>query len=169
VHPVFFLHRVTGWSPGAYLLPRGPQALPRLAPTLAPGLLWQPVPGSPLLRLADNPALAGTLRTLCCHQALAGDANIAIAMLAEFDLALAEQGPAGYRHLLQEAGLLGQVLYLEAEAAGHRGTGIGCFFDDALHELLGLVGSALQSLYHFTLGTAVDDPRVGSEPPYPER
>ena len=34
--------------------------------------------------------------------------------------------------------MIGQVLYLEAEAAGARGTGIGCFYDDAVHELLGL-------------------------------
>lgn len=74
---------------------------------------------------------------------------------------------AGYRLLLQEAGLLGQSLYLEAEAAGHRGTGIGCFFGDALHELLGITGSRLQTLYHFTLGSAIDDARITSKPPYP--
>jgi len=165
VHPVFFVHRVDGLAPGAYLLPRGDGALQRLSAALAPGLPWQPVPGSPLWQLAANPALAGTLRTLCCHQALASDANVAVALLAEFDLALAAQGPAGYRHLLQEAGLLGQVLYMEAEARGHQGTGIGCFFDDALHQLLGITGTALQSLYHFTLGTARLDPRITTLPP----
>ena len=36
-----------------------------------------------------------------------------------------------YRRLFWECGLIGQVLYLEAEAAGVRGTGIGCFYDDA--------------------------------------
>ena len=50
--------------------------------------------------------------------------------------------------------MIGQVLYLEAEAAGARGTGIGCFYDDAVHELLGLVGHAWQSLYHFSMGNA---------------
>jgi SagB-type dehydrogenase family enzyme len=40
--------------------------------------------------------------------------------------------------LLREAGLVGQVLYLEAEAAGVRGTGIGCFFDDPVHQAFGL-------------------------------
>jgi len=167
VHAVFFVHRVDGFTPGAYVLPRGDGAQARLAAALSPALLWQPVAGTPLLRLADNPALAGTLRTLCCHQALAADANLAVAMLGEFDAALAGAGPAGYRHLLQEAGLLGQVLYLQAEAAGHRGTGIGCFFDDALHELLGITGTTLQSLYHFTVGSAVADGRIGDEPPYP--
>ncbi len=29
-----------------------------------------------------------------------------------------------------ETGMIGQVLYLQAEAAGVRATGIGCYFDD---------------------------------------
>jgi hypothetical protein len=38
--------------------------------------------------------------------------------------------------------MIGQVLYLEAEAHGLRGTGIGCFFDDAVHDLLGFENNA---------------------------
>jgi hypothetical protein len=41
---------------------------------------------------------------------------------------------------------------LAAEAAGVRGTGIGCYFDDVLHRALGLTGHDWQSLYHFTIG-----------------
>jgi hypothetical protein len=58
------------------------------------------------------------------------------------------------------------VLYLEAEAAGIRGTGIGCFFDVEMHALLGLQGSAWQSLYHFTAGGALEDARLTSLPAY---
>jgi hypothetical protein len=58
------------------------------------------------------------------------------------------------------------VLYLEAEASGIRATGIGCFFDDATHELFGLAGDRYQVLYHFTMGGAVDDPRLQTIPPY---
>jgi len=61
---------------------------------------------------------------------------------------------------------LGQALYLEAEAAGVRGTGIGCFFDDAVHDILGLSGDQFQSLYHFTVGGPVDDDRLATLPPY---
>jgi hypothetical protein len=57
-------------------------------------------------------------------------------------------------------------LYLEAEAAGVRGTGIGCFFDDAVHELLGLSGLRYQSLYHFTVGAPLSDGRLQTLPPY---
>jgi len=58
------------------------------------------------------------------------------------------------------------VLYLEAERAGVRGTGIGCYFDDVAHELFGLRESGYQSLYHFTIGGPVDDPRLRALPPY---
>jgi hypothetical protein len=58
------------------------------------------------------------------------------------------------------------VLYLEAEAAGARATGIGCFFDDPVHEVLGLSGRAWQSLYHFSMGVPVDDERLTTEPGY---
>jgi hypothetical protein len=61
------------------------------------------------------------------------------------------------------------MLYLEAEALGLRATGIGCFFDDALHGLLGLQDATFRSLYHFTVGGALDDPRITSEAPYAMR
>ena len=62
--------------------------------------------------------------------------------------------------------MLGHVLYLEAEAAGVRATGIGCFFDDEMHALLGISDYSWQSLYHFTVGGPVDDPRLSTLPPY---
>jgi hypothetical protein len=65
-------------------------------------------------------------------------------MLARFEATLAEHGDWAYRRLFWECGLIGQVLYLEAEAAGVRGTGIGCFYDDAVHDTLGLTGHAWQ-------------------------
>ena len=69
-----------------------------------------------------------------------------------------------------ETGLIGQVLYLEAEAAGVRATGIGCFFDDPVHRVLGWYpDTQFQSLYHFTVGGAVDDHRLTTLPPYGER
>ena len=62
--------------------------------------------------------------------------------------------------------MIGQVLYLEAEAQGVRGTGIGCFFDDPVHEVIGLKDNTWQSLYHFTIGHPVEDPRLTTLPPY---
>ena len=80
--------------------------------------------------------------TVACHQEIAGDSVLSVGMLAEFDQMLAE-GSWLYRRLFWEAGMIGQVLYLEAEAAGLRGTGIGCYFDDAVHEVCGLTGDRL--------------------------
>ncbi|CAM3354110.1 nitroreductase family protein [Polaromonas hydrogenivorans] len=171
VHAVLFAHRIDGLAPGAYLLARHPSALPALQAALA-HLAWQQVPNSPpgvpLHELVQNPALAGTLRTLSCHQAIAADALFVVALLAEFTPRI---GPAPwqYRELLREAGLIGQSLYLEAEAAGLRGTGIGCYFDDPVHELLGLSGPAPQTwqvLYHFSVGLPMPDERITRFPPY---
>jgi hypothetical protein len=47
-------------------------------------------------------------------------------------------------------------------------TGMGCFFDDAVHEALGLPGADFQSLHHFTMGGAVEDPRLATLPGYPQ-
>jgi hypothetical protein len=87
-------------------------------------------------------------------------------MIARLRPSLAEQGEWFYRRLFWECGLIGQVLYLEAEAAGARATGIGCFYDDAVHDLLGLTGDAWQSLYHFSMGVPVEDTRLTTEPGY---
>ena len=50
--------------------------------------------------------------------------------------------------------------------AHSRATGIGCFFDDPVHEILGLDGHAFQSLYHFTVGRPVLDQRLTTLPAY---
>jgi len=87
-------------------------------------------------------------------------------MIADFDASLAEYGPSFYRHLFWESGVVGQILYLEAEAAAVRATGIGCFYDDPVHEVIGLQGHAFQSLYHFTVGFPVEDRRLMTEQGY---
>jgi hypothetical protein len=87
-------------------------------------------------------------------------------MLAEFEGRLRGAGAWCYPRLFWETGLIGQVLYLEAEAAGVRATGIGCFFDDAVHEILAIKDLSLQSLYHFTIGGPVEDQRLLTLPPY---
>ena len=172
VQVLLFAHRVDGLPAGAYLLPRGEGGWAYLRaqlPATEQATRVADAPADvPLWCLAQNPALAGTLRTLNCHQALGSDALLGFALLAEFNPL---PDAAAYRARLHEAGLIGQALYLAAEAAGLRGTGIGCFFDDALHQLIGLPepGAALaplQSVYHFTVGVAISDPRIVTTPPY---
>jgi len=101
-----------------------------------------------------------------CRQEIAGDGAFALGMIAEFEPTLRREGPWFYRRLFWETGAIGQVLYLEAEAAGVRATGIGCFFDDPVHDVFGFPDATFQSLYHFTIGGPVDDPRLTTLPPY---
>jgi hypothetical protein len=62
--------------------------------------------------------------------------------------------------------MVGQVLYLEAEEAGIRSTGIGCYFDDPVHEVFGITSRQWQSFYHFTVGGQVEDTRLTTLPAY---
>ncbi|AAU90639.1 conserved hypothetical protein [Methylococcus capsulatus str. Bath] len=169
LHPVLFVHRVTGLAPGLYALPRSRDAETKLRAALRPDFAWTRPSDCPrhlpLFLLAEG-GCGPLARTVCCHQAIAADSAFALGMLAEFE-GILNAAPWRYRQLHWEAGLLGQALYLEAEARGLRGTGIGCYFDDAFHELLGLSGKAFQSLYHFTVGRPLDDPRITTEAPYP--
>jgi Nitroreductase family len=106
---------------------------------------------------------------LSCHQGIAGRGAFAVAMLANRRQVKENKGAWAWRRLYWEAGLIGQSLYLEAEANGLRGAGIGCFFDDDDHALPGLEAGARASwqvLYHFTVGRALDDERLTSEPAY---
>jgi len=119
----------------------------------------------PLVRLSNGDARALAAR-LSCDQDIAADGFFSLAMVADFDAGLREFGPSFYRQLFWETGAIGQVLYLEAEAAGARATGIGCFYDDPVHDVLGIREHAFQSLYHFTVGRHVDDPRLTTEPGY---
>jgi len=168
-HLLLFVHRVDGLRQGLYALPRSPEGERLMRREFRDDFLWEPVADAPMplfaLVHADCRRAAGTLS---CHQPIAADSAFAVSMLGEFDGMLGDvtSDEAGYRQLLIEAGMIGQALYLEAEALGVRGTGIGCYFDDAVHETLGLEGSALQAVYHFTVGRPLVDERIRTLPPY---
>lgn len=168
VHPVLFVHRVDGLDPGIYCLPRAPSALAELRAAMREDWLWARIPDCPdhlPLYLLAPLDLRKFSATVSCHQDIAADSAFALAMLARFD----DVGPARpwlYRQRFWEAGMLGQVLYLEAEAAGVQGTGIGCYFDDAVHRALELDTLRFQDLYHFTVGKAVIDLRLRNEAAY---
>jgi SagB-type dehydrogenase family enzyme len=169
LHLVLFLHRVTGLEPGLYLWLRAPADADALRRSFGKDLKWEAVADStfhaPLYRLGQGD-VREFARSLSCHQHIAADGAFSLGMLARFEPSLQERGAAAYRELFWEAGMIGQALYLAAEAAGVRGTGIGCYFDDVLHRALGLAGHDWQSLYHFTIGGPVEDPRLLTMPPY---
>jgi hypothetical protein len=164
-----FAHRIEGLAPGLYLLARETWHEVALRKTLKSDFEWRRPGGCPgelhLHRLLRGD-VGRTAREVSCHQDIAGESAFSLGMLADFEAALAAEGDCFYPRLFWETGLVGQGLYLEAEAAGVRGTGIGCFFDDLLHDLLGIEDRSWQSLYHFTVGGPVEDPRVQTIPPY---
>jgi SagB-type dehydrogenase family enzyme len=171
VHLVLFVHRVQGLEPGLYFLARNPADEVGLRAALRPEFSWSRPPACPpelplwFLHAADVRGLAARVS---CDQEIAADGCFSLGMLARFASSIEEDGPWMYPRLYWECGVVGQVLYLEAEALGLRSTGIGCFYDDAVHAALGLRGRAWQSLYHFSLGGPVDDPRIAREPAYAE-
>ncbi|MDE3223978.1 MAG: SagB/ThcOx family dehydrogenase [Nitrospirota bacterium] len=169
IHLLLFVHRVEGIPPGLYGLVRNPAFAHRLKQILHDAFAWTTPPGCPndlplfLLQEGDARRVAAQVS---CGQDIAGDSAFSLGMLAEFDSNLSRHGPWFYRRLFWEAGLVGQILYLEAEAAGLRATGIGCYFDDPVHQTFGITGTEVQSLYHFTVGGSVEDARLTTLPPY---
>jgi hypothetical protein len=164
-----FVHRVDGLAPGLYMLARDPAGVEPLWRATYKEYAWSAPPGRAddlplfLLQQADVRDLAAQL---CCGQRIAADGLFSLGMIARFEPSLRRCGAWLYRRLFWETGLIGQLLYLEAEAAGLRATGIGCFFDDPVHQVMGLNDATFQSLYHFTIGGAVADPRLTDLPPY---
>jgi hypothetical protein len=164
VHLAIFVHRVDGMTPGLYAYLRDEAALDEWRSAMRHEFLWEPASeGLFLLVPAD---CRSTAMRLSCDQAIAADGFLSLGMIARVEESIRERGEWFYRRLYWECGLIGQVLYLEAEAAGARATGIGCFYDDPVHELLGLTGHRWQSLYHFSMGVPVEDRRLTTEPGY---
>ena len=166
---LIFLHRVEGLRPGVYaLLPAAHDDLKaRLAERI--GLVSVPGPwsGAEFVQLGevDPKELRRIARAVHCHQEIAASACLALGMLSRLAAPL-RANAASYRDRLRAAGRLGQALYLQAEALGLSGTGIGCYFDDPVHALIGIEDSDYQSLYHFTIGQAIEDPRIETTAPY---
>jgi SagB-type dehydrogenase family enzyme len=169
IHLGLFVHRVEGLPCGLYALPRDPDKLARLKELMRREFLWQRLPSCPpglplyLLQGGDCRTLAATVS---CGQDIAGDGAFSLAMIADYMDSLTTYGAAFYRNLFWEAGMVGQVLYLEAEEAGIRSTGIGCYFDDPVHEAFGITSREWQSFYHFTVGGPVEDTRLTTLPAY---
>ena len=169
IHLGLFVHRIDGLVPGLYALARDSDKVEILKAVMRPEFCWQRVRACPrglplyLLQAGDCRALA---TTVSCGQNIAGDGAFSLAMIADYMASLAMHGAGFYRNLFWEAGMVGQLLYLEAEEAGIGATGIGCYFDDPVHAAFGIVSREWQSFYHFTVGGPVDDRRLTTLPAY---
>jgi SagB-type dehydrogenase family enzyme len=169
IHLGLFVHRVNDLTPGLYALARDPEKLETLQRTMRPEFLWLRPPSCPhglplyLLQEGDFRSMAASVS---CGQDIAGDGAFSLGMIADYMDSLAAYCASFYRNLFWEAGLVGQVLYLEAEEAGIRSTGIGCYFDDPVHDVFGISSREWQSFYHFTVGGPVEDRRLTTLPAY---
>ncbi|ESQ36832.1 hypothetical protein EUTSA_v10007140mg [Eutrema salsugineum] len=170
VHLALFVHRVSGLPKGLYFLVRNEDHLSDLKTAMRPAFEWRRPDGCPdylpLYKLAEGDCQK-LAKELSCHQDIAGDGCFSLGMVARFEPVLREKGSWMYPRLFWETGVVGQVLYLEAHAMGISATGIGCYFDDPVHELLGIKDTSFQSLYHFTVGGPVLDKRIMTLPAYP--
>ena len=171
IHLCLFVHRIEGLPEGLYMLVRDGDRLDALRAACRRDFAWEEAgpDGIPLYRLLPGDWRRAAAE-VSCHQDIAGDGAFSLGMVADFGRTLEEEGAWAYRRLFWESGLIGQALYLEAEAAGVRATGIGCYFDDTVHRLLDVdaADDGWQSLYHFTVGGAVDDDRLSTLPAYPD-
>jgi nitroreductase len=168
---LLFVHRVEDVEPGLYLMQRDAETTARLRQMSALALLWKPIEiGALKLFRLRRGSVEREASMNACRQGIAGKGCFAVAMIADFDRTLQEDGGFGYRRLHWEAGAIGQALYLWASATSLAGTGIGCFFDDEIHAMLGLPPEqyAFQDVYHFTVGAALEDQRMLTLPAYPD-
>jgi SagB-type dehydrogenase family enzyme len=153
-----FVHGVDDIEPGTYLV--------------NPGELLSRVPAVPVswpqdAHLISNGDVREATAAAACHQAIAGDAAFVVAFVADMGAAFSEPpSPYMYPRLFWQAGALGQRLYLAATARGLGVSGIGCFFDDAVHAFLGLEDQRFQALYLVAVGAALPDARLLAEDPF---
>lgn len=137
-HLYAWVHRVRGLETGVYRY-------------------WPETHGLELVKAGDHRRAAAALSL---GQDLAGNACVAFSIVAELKRAATAWGDRGYRYSLFEAGAVGQRFYVASEALGFRSTGIGAFYDDAVHRYLDIEPAEGQVVYHFASGYPVDDPRL---------
>ncbi len=168
VHLLIFVHRVVDLDSGLYFLIRNEKDFADIKHKCHPYFIWERPCDAPRmlpLYLLTKGNFKGKATFASCQQDIAGDGAFSVGMIAKFKENI-RKNPFSYRQLFWETGIIGQVLYLEAEAHSLRGTGIGCFFDDVVHKFLGFNDNSYQSLYHFTIGGALEDERITTLPPY---
>lgn len=170
-HLLLFVNRVKDLLPGLYVFLRKPAEKERFKAAIRPDFLWDKPENCPPeldFYMLMEETLYDYAAQLSCGQRKVADACFTACMLSEFEEPLNKFGPWIYPYLFWECGILGQLLYLDAEANGLRGCGIGCFFDDPVHETLGIKGLEYQDLYHFSVGSQLQEIGVITLPAYEE-
>lgn len=146
-----FVHRVKEYKSGLYILIRDQDSLKSLKQNMKNNFLWEKTECKNLykLELGDFVKIS---KIISCSQDIASDGSFSLGMLCSFDDELHKYGAHRYKELYWECGCVGQQLYIEATSLGLSATGIGCFLDDEMHNILGLTDTKFQVLYHLTVG-----------------
>ncbi|KAI5055159.1 hypothetical protein GOP47_0030304 [Adiantum capillus-veneris] len=146
IHLAIFVHKVSGLAKGLYFLCRNNEHEQSLRKAMRPEFKWEKPEKCPqhlhLYLLAESNCELLS-KQINCEQDIAADSCFTVAMIGRLDV-LKEKGAWMYPRLLWESGLLGQLLYLEAHAIGISGAGIGSYFDDKVHNILGLRNKEFQ-------------------------
>jgi SagB-type dehydrogenase family enzyme len=170
VNLVLFVHSVDKLPSGLYILLGDNNSKNDLSSSMKDLFLWEKVKSEVddlyFLQGGDFKLIA---KTISCNQDIAAHGAFSLGMLVEFDKQLQLYGAHRYKELYWNCGAIGQQLYLEATSLKLSATGIGCFLDDILHDVLGLQNSLYQSLYHFTIGRGLVDSRLSNIEPYSNR
>ena len=167
IHLLLFVHRVNGLDAGRricwFAIRRRSIAF---AAACGRTFDWTPAHASlPLFLLArgDCRALAGGS---AATRRLPARGSSASAMLPTSIAASRRSGLAFYRHLFWESGVVGQMLYLEARRPACAAPASAVSTTIRSTTCSGSTGHTFQSLYHFTIGTPVEDTRLTTEPGY---
>ncbi|MDQ7067583.1 MAG: SagB/ThcOx family dehydrogenase [Sulfurimonas sp.] len=164
-HLAIFIHRVTGYESGIYILIRNERDKEALKEEMFTAFTWKECEFDGLYLLDTRDAML-TSQTISCSQEIASDGAFSLGMLCRFSEELNTYGAHRYKELYWECGAIGQQLYLDATSMGLSGTGIGCFLDDMMHSVLGLESDKFQVLYHFTVGRGYVDSRIQTRVAY---
>jgi SagB-type dehydrogenase family enzyme len=166
-HLVIFVHRVEEYQSGIYILYRNNRDKELLQELMHNDFLYEQTDLENLfiLEYRDTQMISNSIS---CSQDIASDGAFSLGMLCNFSEQLLTYGAHRYKELYWECGAIGQQLYLDATSMGLSGTGIGCYLDDTMHNLLGLKDNRLQTLYHFTVGRGYVDSRIQTKPAYEE-
>ena len=163
-----FVHNVDNLASGLYYFVRHRDDIALAKSQMKATFVFEAIEAIEGLYLLQKGDFRVVSKTISCNQSIASDGAFSLAMLARFDERLSHYGAAFYKELYYECGAIGQQLYLEATSLRLSATGIGCFLDDSMHDLLGIANSSFVDMYHFTIGRALHDSRISTTKPYDE-
>ena len=119
---------------------------------LAAGLFRYSPSGQRLVRLGDDPSVAGRLAAACLGQAMLRTSAVSFIWTAVVERGRWKYQQRAYRYIYLDAGHACQNLYLACEALGLGCCAVAAFDDDAVDRILGIDGREEFTIYLATVG-----------------